>query len=70
VLAQRVTIAMSTPGVKDLEHIADVLGGWQYDGGPLHLHPGDLGWHSLRGAATTAGSLWVWSREAADGCRP
>ena len=62
-LAQRVTIAMSTPEVKDLEHVADVLSGWQYDGGPLHLHPGDLGWHSLRGAAMTAGSLRVWSRE-------
>ena len=62
-LAQRVNIAMSTPGVKDLEHVADVLSGWQYDGGPVHLHPGDLGWHSLRGAATTASSLRVWSRE-------
>lgn len=62
VSAQAVTIVMSTPGVEDLEHVADVLSGWQDDGGPLHLHPGDLGWHSLRGAATTAGSLRVWSR--------
>lgn len=62
-MAQRVTIAMSTPGVQDLEQVADVLSGWQYDAGPLHLPPGDPGWHSLRGAATTAGSLRVWSRE-------
>lgn len=55
---------MSTPDVQELEHVAEVLsGGWQHDGGPLHLHPGDLGWHSLRGAAKTAASLRAWSRE-------
>lgn len=42
--------------------MAEVLSGWQYDGGPLQLHPGDLGWHSLKGAATTAASLRAWSR--------
>jgi hypothetical protein len=42
--------------------VAGVLSGWQYDAGPLHLHPGDLGWHSLRGAAKTAVSLQAWSR--------
>ncbi len=62
-LAQCVSIAMSTPGVQDLEQVANVLSGWQEDNGPLHLHPGDLGWHSLRGAATTARSLRVWSCE-------
>lgn len=54
---------MSTPGVQDLDHVAEVLSGWQYDGSPHHLHPGDLGWYSLRGAAKTAASLRVWSRE-------
>lgn len=54
---------MSTPGVHDLDHLAGVLSGWQHDVGPLHLHPGDLGWHSLRGAANTAASLRAWSRE-------
>jgi GNAT superfamily N-acetyltransferase len=54
---------MGTPGVQDLDHVSGVLSGWQYDGGPLHLHPGDLGWHSLRGAAKTAASLRAWSRE-------
>lgn len=43
--------------------MAEVLSSWQYDGGPLHLHPGDLGWHSLRGAAKTAASLRAWSRD-------
>lgn len=54
---------MSTPGVPDLDHVAGVLEGWQYDAGPLHLHRGDLGWHSLRGAATTAASLRAWSHK-------
>lgn len=34
---------------------------WQHDSGPLHLHPGDLGWYSLRGAAATAAAMRVWS---------
>lgn len=54
-------IVMSTPGVQDLEHVAEALSAWQYDGWSLHLHPGDLGWHSMRGAATTAASLRAWS---------
>ncbi len=55
-------IKTSIPDVQDLDHVAEVLSSWQSDGGPLHLHPGDLGWHSLRGAAKTAASLRVWSR--------
>lgn len=63
VLDRRVAILMSTPGVRDLDHVSEVLSDWQYDGGPLHLHPGDLGWYSLRGAAKTAASLRAWSRD-------
>jgi GNAT superfamily N-acetyltransferase len=58
-----VSIAMSTPGVDDLDSLAEALSGWQCDGGPVHLHPGDLGWHSQRGAARTAASLRAWSRD-------
>jgi len=54
---------MSTPDVQDLDYLGGVLSGWQHDAGPMHLHPGDLGWHSLRGAAKTAASLRAWSRE-------
>ena len=63
VLDGLVAILMSTPDVEDLEHVTEVLSSWQHDQGPLHLHPGDLGWNSLRGAATTAASLRGWSRE-------
>lgn len=49
------------PVPQELEHICRVLGGWQDDDGPLHLHPGDLGWYSLRGSAATAAATRVWS---------
>lgn len=50
-----------TPDRGELEHIGRVLSGWQDDNGPLHLHPGDLGWYSLRGSAATAAATRVWS---------
>lgn len=53
---------MDTPGVADLHHVVDALSGWQYDNGPLHVHPGDLGWYSTRGAAATATAIRIWSR--------
>ncbi|WP_322410674.1 GNAT family N-acetyltransferase [Microbacterium invictum] len=49
------------PDPQELGHICRVLGGWQDDDGPLHLHPGDLGWYSLRGSAATAAATRVWS---------
>ncbi|WP_247829094.1 GNAT family N-acetyltransferase [Arthrobacter antioxidans] len=52
---------MRTPAVDELDQILRVLTQWQCDEGPLHLHPGDLGWHSLRGAAATAAATRVWS---------
>ncbi|WP_104106223.1 GNAT family N-acetyltransferase [Nocardioides sp. 616] len=57
------SIEMTTPRVQDLDDVAAVLSGWQHDAGPLHLHPGDLGWHSSRGAAQTTASLRAWSRD-------
>jgi ribosomal protein S18 acetylase RimI-like enzyme len=58
-------VTVKTPDVNELEHIGRVLGQWQHDGGPLHLHPGDLGWFSLRGAAATAAAIRVWSDDGA-----
>ncbi|WP_227497066.1 GNAT family N-acetyltransferase [Planctomonas psychrotolerans] len=52
---------MGTPAVVELEHLRLVLQRWQYDGGPLQLHPGDLGWYSLRGPAATAAAIRVWA---------
>ncbi len=50
-----------TPAVDELDQIFRVLKRWQCDEGPLHLHPGDLGWYSLRGAAASAAATRVWS---------
>lgn len=57
--------AAKTPDVSELDLIGSVLGQWQHDEGPLHLHPGDLGWFSLRGAAATAAAIRVWSQDGA-----
>ena len=57
------SIKMSHPAVGDLGQIAVDLSHWQHDEGTLQLHPGDLGWHSLAGAAKTAMDLRVWSRD-------
>lgn len=57
------SILMTRPAVADLRRIAADLASWQSDGKTLQLHPGDLGWHSLVGAARTAEDLRVWSRK-------
>ncbi|MEU4780376.1 GNAT family N-acetyltransferase [Micromonospora sp. NPDC023633] len=57
------SIILSTPSVDELSPAVDALKGWQHDGGPLHLHPGDLGWHSIRGAEATAAAIRMWSRD-------
>lgn len=54
---------LRTPGSNELTTLAATLGGWQRDGGPIHLHPGDLGWFSMRGPEATAGALRTWSRD-------
>lgn len=54
-------VNVRTPDVDELDRIFRVLKQWQRDEGPLHLHPGDLGWYSLRGAAATAAATRVWS---------
>lgn len=50
------------PGVADLDGVLDALAEWQADDAPVHLHPGDLGWHWRFGAGTVADSLRVWRR--------
>ncbi|MEU4532877.1 GNAT family N-acetyltransferase [Micromonospora ureilytica] len=57
------SIILSTPSVEEMSPAVDALKRWQYDGGPLQLHSGDLGWHSRNGAEATAAALRVWSRD-------
>lgn len=53
-------ITMTTPAPDDVVSLAETLDGWQLDGGPLQLHPGDLGWFSMRGMEATASAMRVW----------
>lgn len=55
-------VNVRTPDVNELSEVSRVLEQWQSDEGPIHLHPGDLGWYSLRGAAATAAAMRVWSQ--------
>ena len=62
VFDQSVSIVLSEPGVDGLNEAVGVLREWQYDGAPMQLHPGDLGWHWRFGAEATAAAVRTWSR--------
>jgi ribosomal protein S18 acetylase RimI-like enzyme len=57
-----VSVTLSTPAVDGLPGAVRALREWQYDGAPVQLHPGDLGWHWRFGAEATAAALRTWSR--------
>jgi ribosomal protein S18 acetylase RimI-like enzyme len=59
----RVAIELSTPNVGQLGDVVSALRGWQHDGSPMQLHPGDLGWNWRSGAEATAAALRIWSRD-------
>lgn len=46
-----------------LSEVARVLREWQYDGAPVQLHPGDLGWYWRFGAETAAAAVRTWRRD-------
>jgi ribosomal protein S18 acetylase RimI-like enzyme len=58
-----VSIVLRTPGTDELASLAATVSAWQRDGGPIQLHPGDLGWYSMRGPEATARALRAWSRD-------
>ncbi|MFI7132089.1 hypothetical protein ACIBQ1_40885 [Nonomuraea sp. NPDC050153] len=57
------TMVLGEPGVDGLSEVVDVLREWQYDGAPMRLHPGDLGWFWRFGAEATAAAVRTWSRD-------
>jgi GNAT superfamily N-acetyltransferase len=57
------SIALSTPGVEGLGEAVRVLAGWQHDGAPVQLHPGDLGWYWRFGGQATAAAVRTWARD-------
>ena len=54
---------MGKPAVDGLSEAVGVLREWQYDGAPMQLHPGDLGWFWRFGAEATAAAVRTWSRD-------
>lgn len=54
---------LGKPGVDGLSEAVGVLREWQYDGAPMQLHPGDLGWFWRFGAEATATAVRTWSRD-------
>ncbi|WP_232466099.1 hypothetical protein [Diaminobutyricimonas sp. LJ205] len=57
------SIVLSGPGVDGLSEAVGALRAWQYDGAPMQLHPGDLGWYWQLGAEATAAAVRTWSRD-------
>ncbi|WP_420111595.1 GNAT family N-acetyltransferase, partial [Pseudactinotalea sp.] len=55
-------IDLSQPGVDDLPAAVTALAAWQVEGGPVQLHPGDLGWGWQIGATDVAQRVRTWSR--------
>ena len=49
--------------VDDLTDVLDALREWQYDGAPMQLHPGDLGWFWRFGVDATAAAVRTWRRD-------
>ncbi len=56
-------IALGVPGVDGLSAAVGALREWQYDGAPMQLHPGDIGWFWRFGAEATAAAVRTWSRD-------
>lgn len=54
---------MTTPSIAQLPSIIESVASWQYEGSPIQVHPGDLGWYERFGAESLAGALRVWSRD-------
>lgn len=54
---------LGNPGVDGLSEAVGELREWQYDGAPMQLHPGDLGWFWQFGAEATAAAVRTWSRD-------
>ena len=55
------TTQLATPD--SLEEIVEAVASWQHSGGPVQLHPGDLGWHWRFGAQVLSDALRVWRRD-------
>ena len=57
-----VSITLATPDSHELTRLVRSLADWQREGGPVQLHPGDLGWFWRFGPSATATAVRTWSR--------
>lgn len=55
-------IELAGPRTDELGDVVRVLARWQHDGGPVQVHPGDVGWFWRYGAPRTAEATRTWSR--------
>lgn len=62
-LNRRMSITLRTATVASLDEVAEAVASSQQDGGPVQLHPGDLGWNWSLGAEALAGAVRVWRRD-------
>ncbi len=46
-----------------IDEAVGVLREWQYEGAPMQLHPGDLGWFRRFGAEATDAAVRTWRRD-------
>lgn len=56
------SIAVEIPSPDDLREITEAVASWQREGGPVQVHPGDIGWNSTFGPTQLARELRVWRR--------
>ncbi|WP_426245509.1 GNAT family N-acetyltransferase [Nocardioides sp. LHG3406-4] len=56
-------ITLQTATVAVLDEVVEAVASWQREGGPVQLHPGDLGWNQRLGAEELAGVVRVWRRD-------
>jgi ribosomal protein S18 acetylase RimI-like enzyme len=62
-LDRRVSITLQLATPASLDEVIGALATWQRDGGPVQLHPGDLGWHWRFGTEALAAAVRMWRRD-------
>jgi ribosomal protein S18 acetylase RimI-like enzyme len=62
VFHRNVTITRDQLSPRRYDQTLTALRGWQHDGAPMQLHPGDLGWHWRFGDVAVEAAVCTWSR--------
>lgn len=56
-------ITHTTPKPEELAALLATVSAWQEPGGPVQLHPGDIGWFCRFGTSAASNALHVWRRD-------